>query len=209
MLLVFLLIASAGTLTLAVSLTASPWAAFALYVWTGTIASLVVPSFWLVIARDVQIGDAEPVDLNPLGMVERLMLLRRRMPFGRGRIAALAALAQAAQEVRLPANAEIAVVGDAVTDPLVLLEGRVRVTRGGTTVVVGPGYVVGSREAIAELPHQSTCVAVTPIRALRCPSSVMFDVLEDHTDLALSMIESLAAALVDGGAARIPEPDLN
>ena len=150
----------------------------------------------------------EPVGPQPLGMVERLMLLRRRMPFGKGRIEALAALAQAAKEVRLPANAEIAVVGDAVTDTLVLLEGRVRVTRGGTTVVVGAGYVVGSREAIAELPHQTTCVALTPIRALCCPSSVMFDVLEDHTDLALSMIESLAAALVDAGAAR-PSLDLN
>jgi ATP/ADP translocase len=59
MLLAFLLIASVGTLALAVSLTASPWAAFVLYVWTGTIATLVVPAFWLVIARDVQIGDAK------------------------------------------------------------------------------------------------------------------------------------------------------
>jgi CRP-like cAMP-binding protein len=151
----------------------------------------------------------EAVSELPLGMVERLMLLRRRMPFGRGRIEALAALAQAAEEVRLPANAELAVAGEAVSSTLVILEGRVRVTRGASTVVVGPGYVVGSLEALAELPHTSTCVALTPVRALRCPSSVIFDVLEDHTDLALAMIESLAAALVDLGAIQRPAHELN
>lgn len=151
----------------------------------------------------------EAVGEPPLGMVERLMLLRRRMPFGRGRIEALAALAQAAEEIRIPASTELAVAGDAVTATLVILEGRVRVSRGGTTVVVGPGYVVGALEALGELPHAATSVALTPVRALRCPSSVMFDVLEDHTDLALAMIESLAAALVDLGAMRRPARELN
>lgn len=139
----------------------------------------------------------EPVGAQPLGMVERLMLLRRRMPFGRGRIEALAALAQAADEVRLPAGATLAIAGEMVESTLVLLEGRVRISRGDCTVVVGPGYAVGALEALAELPHAATSVTLTPVRALRCPSGVMFDVLEDHTDLALAMIEALATALVD------------
>lgn len=61
MLLVFLMLATAGTTVLAFALTQSPWAAFVLYVWTGTIASLVVPAFWLVIERDVRIGDAKRI----------------------------------------------------------------------------------------------------------------------------------------------------
>jgi len=151
----------------------------------------------------------EVVGEMPLGMVERLILLRRRMPFGRGRIEALSTLAQAAEEVRLPAGAELAVVGEPVVATLVILEGRVRVTRGATTVVVGPGYVVGALESLGELPHGTTSVALTPVRALRCPSSVMFDVLEDHTDLALAMIESLAAALVDLGSTQRQARELN
>ncbi|MFN0245850.1 MAG: hypothetical protein ACKV2T_03010 [Kofleriaceae bacterium] len=59
MLLVFLMIATVGTTVLAFALTRSAWAAFVLYVWTGTIATLVVPAFWLVIERDVRIGDAK------------------------------------------------------------------------------------------------------------------------------------------------------
>lgn len=61
MLLVFLMFATAGTTVLAFALTQSPWAAFVLYVWTGTIATLVVPAFWLVIERDVRIGDAKRI----------------------------------------------------------------------------------------------------------------------------------------------------
>jgi AAA family ATP:ADP antiporter len=61
MLLVFLVLATAGTTILAFALTQSPWAAFVLYVWTGTIATLVVPAFWLVIERDVRIGDAKRI----------------------------------------------------------------------------------------------------------------------------------------------------
>ncbi len=59
MLLAFLLLATAGTAVLAFALSQSPWAAFVLYVWTGTIATLVVPAFWLVIERDIRIGDAK------------------------------------------------------------------------------------------------------------------------------------------------------
>ncbi len=61
MLLAFLVIATAGTTVLAFALSQSPWAAFVLYVWTGTIATLVVPAFWLVIERDVRIGDAKRI----------------------------------------------------------------------------------------------------------------------------------------------------
>jgi hypothetical protein len=40
---------------------------------------------------------------------------------------------------------------------------------------------------------------LTSVRALRFANAALFDVLEDHTDLALAMVESLAGALVDRG----------
>ena len=61
MLMTFLICALIGTTILAFALSATAWAAFILYVWTGTIASLMVPSFWLVIERDVRIGDAKKI----------------------------------------------------------------------------------------------------------------------------------------------------
>ena len=61
LLLVFLLFAVAGTTVLAFALTRSGWAAFVLYVWTGLVITLVIPAFWLVIERDIGIGEAKRV----------------------------------------------------------------------------------------------------------------------------------------------------
>ena len=132
-----------------------------------------------------------------LGMVDRLIILRRYMPFGKGRIEALAALAQASEEVRLPAKTQVATAGDPAANVLVLLEGTVHGTRDGVTYVLGAGHSPGALETLADVPHAATMSTLTPIRALRFPAAALFDVLEDHTDLALAMVESLASALVD------------
>ncbi|MFN0245849.1 MAG: cyclic nucleotide-binding domain-containing protein [Kofleriaceae bacterium] len=133
----------------------------------------------------------------PLGMVDRLIVLRRYMPFSRGRIEALAALAQASEEVRLPARSLVGRHGDAAASVLFLLDGTVHGIRDGVSFVLGPGHAPGVLESLAEVPYASSMSTLTPIRALRFPNSALFDVLEDHTDLALAMVESLASALVD------------
>jgi CRP-like cAMP-binding protein len=142
-----------------------------------------------------------------LGMVDRLIILRRYMPFGKGRIEALAALAQASEEVRLPARTTVGKQGEPATSVLVLLDGTVHGTRDGVSFVLGPGHSPGALESLAEVPYSSTMSTLTPIRALRFPNAALFDVLEDHTDLALAMVESLAGALVDRG--RMDRPHVN
>lgn len=142
-----------------------------------------------------------------LGMVDRLIILRRYMPFGKGRIEALAALAQASEEIRLPARALVGKHGDPATSVFVLLDGTVHGARDGVSFVLGPGHAPGALEALAEVPYVSTMSTLTPVRALRFPAAALFDVLEDHTDLALAMVESLAGALVDRG--RIERPHVN
>ena len=149
---------------------------------------------------------AEVTSDQPLGMVERLMVLRKRMPFGKGRIEALAALAQAAEEVRVPARTEIAAAGELPTSTLILLDGTVTVQKGPTSVVVGPGHAISALEVLAQVPMTTNVTTITPIRALRCPVAPMYDVLEDHTDLALAMVESLASALVDRNPRALPLP---
>ena len=61
MLLAFLIFATVGTSVLAVALRQSQWAAFVLYVWTGLVASLVVPTFWMLLDGEVKIGEAKRV----------------------------------------------------------------------------------------------------------------------------------------------------
>ncbi|CAN5902489.1 hypothetical protein BH11MYX3_BH11MYX3_15780 [soil metagenome] len=38
---------------------------------------------------------------------------------------------------------------------------------------------------------------MTPVRALECPNTVLFDVIEDHTELALAIISNLAGEILD------------
>jgi ATP:ADP antiporter, AAA family len=61
MLIRFLLCATAGTAVLATIITTSSSAVFALYVWTGFIITLVVPSFWATIDRLSHIAEAKRV----------------------------------------------------------------------------------------------------------------------------------------------------
>ena len=149
---------------------------------------------------------AEVTSDQPLGMVERLMVLRKRMPFGKGRIEALAALAQAAEEVRIPAKTQIATDGEMPQATLILLEGEVTIQRGATSVVVGPGQAIGALEVLAEMPFTTNVTTLTPVRALRCPAGPNYDIFEDHTDLALALVETLASVLVDRNPAAQPLP---
>lgn len=144
------------------------------------------------------------IDDAQLGMVERLIVLRRYMPFGKGRIEALAALAQASEDIRLPAKTLVGTHGDPATSVLLLLDGTVHGSHDGVSFVMGPGHAPGALESLAEAPYASTMSTLTPVRALRFPNAALFDVLEDHTDLALAMVESLAGALVDRYRERVP-----
>lgn len=59
LLVAFLAIASLGTGVLAVTVALDPSLAFVLYVWTGVVATLIVPSFWLVVDRSLRVAEAK------------------------------------------------------------------------------------------------------------------------------------------------------
>lgn len=61
MLLAFLLLAVAGTAVLAVTIATARSAVFVLYVWTGLVATLVVPAFWTVVDRSLRVAEAKQV----------------------------------------------------------------------------------------------------------------------------------------------------
>lgn len=60
-LIAFLAISALGTAVLAATLSIAPSIVFALYVWTGLVATLIIPSFWLVVDRSLLITDAKRV----------------------------------------------------------------------------------------------------------------------------------------------------
>jgi hypothetical protein len=54
-------VAAAGTTGLALTIALAPSIVFVLYVWTGLVAALVVPAFWIVVDRSLRITDAKRV----------------------------------------------------------------------------------------------------------------------------------------------------
>jgi len=61
MLLMFLAAATLGTIALSIVIAARQSAVFALYVWTGLVATVVVPAFWTLIDRSLRIAEAKRV----------------------------------------------------------------------------------------------------------------------------------------------------
>ncbi len=148
---------------------------------------------------------------SPLGLVERMIALRRQAPFapasrergadGLARTApleAIAILAHASKETTWPDGAVIARSGEPAHSACFILDGNVRVVRdGGEPYLLGPGGSIGVLEGLAGIGHVATVEVVAPVRALEIAGSIIFDVLEDHTELGLAVVEALAGGLLD------------
>jgi CRP-like cAMP-binding protein len=184
-------------------------------------------------ARTLAAGRSEPLVRTPaaavpapapLGLVERMVVLRRQFPFARATahallpvashvvlldglaraapLEAIALIAHASKETTWPAGAVMARVDDPARDVHFILDGHLRVVPPEhEPYLLGPGSAVGLLEGLAGVRHAAAVEVVAPVRALEVSSSCIFDVLEDHTELGLSIIESLSAALLDAAAA--------
>jgi CRP-like cAMP-binding protein len=138
---------------------------------------------------------------GPLGLVERMIVLRQRTPFTSARLEALAILAYESEETTWPVGELVSRAGDPARAAYVILDGDLRATtadRGAT--LLGPGHVIGVLESLAGLRHDATIAVITPVRALEIASTVIFDVLEDHPDLGLAMLQTFAGELLDARA---------
>ena len=148
------------------------------------------------------------IDPRPLGMVDRLILLRAHLPFALRKLHALSSIALASEEVLWPEGSVLCRAGEPARGAIVILEGQAVGTRPGHDAIpLGPGNAIGRIETLAERGQTLTVEALGPVRALHGPGQVLFDLLEDNPDLALAMIETMAGELLDAAGtldARLP-----
>ena len=128
---------------------------------------------------------------EPLGFIERLMILRHQPAFAAASLDALAGLAQTSREVRFPSGTALVEGGQAAQATFVILDGAANGPRGE----LGPGHAIGALETLAGLPYPATIEARTPLRALETGAPAIFDVLEEQPDLGVAMLAGFAAAL--------------
>lgn len=152
--------------------------------------------------RPAQGRRAAPPAVRPLGLVERLLVLRQQAVFSGAPLEALVALAHAAGEVALSAGDTMMRAGEPGTSSYVLLEGAARARHAsGAVRAVGPGEATGCLELIGRLHHDETVEVIEPLRALKIEALDLFDVLEDHTDFGRAILAALAGQLLDAPAA--------
>jgi CRP-like cAMP-binding protein len=133
---------------------------------------------------------------STLGLVERVAALHRVELFADipGRV--LAAVAEAAEEVREPAGALLMEEGAVEAHLYAVVEGRVRVHRGDQTLVeLGPGATVGELAVLVPAPRVASVTVLEPALVLRVDKSVLDDLLADWPELANGVIAALVSRL--------------
>ena len=140
--------------------------------------------------------DASPASSVSLGLVDRVAALHRVELFAGipGRV--LAAVAEAAVEVRASPGEVLMAEGAVEAHLYALVEGRVRVHRSGQTLVeLGPGATVGELAALVPAPRTAWVTALEPTLVLRVDQAVLDDLLVDWPELAHGVIAALVSRL--------------
>lgn len=144
---------------------------------------------------------SEPVEVaypeDELDLVQRLSLVRRG-PYAEVNLQPLAELIAHAEEVRFEPGAALWEVGEAADFGVHVVYGALDCQEpdGGRQFVMGPGSVVGVLEAHSRRPRSYRAVAQTRVVAIRTPLEAFIDVLEDHPELGMGLIQFLGAALM-------------
>ncbi|HUJ59413.1 MAG TPA: cyclic nucleotide-binding domain-containing protein [Kofleriaceae bacterium] len=140
-------------------------------------------------------GERSLVIASPLGLVERLQLLRRQAPLARARIRALTRLAHVSHELTWPAGTIVVRGGEPATSSYVVVDGSVRSSARGDAVFAGGEF--GLLETLAGRAHVDTFEAAAPLRVLASSQAALLDVLDDHSDLGFAVLAALAGDLLD------------
>jgi CRP/FNR family transcriptional regulator, cyclic AMP receptor protein len=134
--------------------------------------------------------------MGSLGLVERVAALHRVELFERipGRV--LAAVADAAVELRASPGDVLMEEGAVEAHLYAIVDGRVRVHRGERTLVeLERGATVGELAALVPAPRTATATAVEPTLVLRVDKDVLDNLLADWPELAHGVIAALVSRL--------------
>lgn len=147
--------------------------------------------------RDFGFGAPATPFGDRMTLVERLIALRQHSPFAGARLQALTAVAQLVEQRRWQPGERVVEASSPAETVVFVLDGALR----AGTKRIEPGGAVGALEAFAGVPHAASVEVETATTSLICPVTALHDVLEDHADLGLAMLSTLAKRLL--AAARV------
>ena len=133
---------------------------------------------------------------QPLGLVGKLAVLRRAAPLSEAQIEALAELARESPERRIAAGTVLWRAGEPSGSALLVVAGVIEGTSGEQRFRLGAGSIAGGLDSIAERPRWFDAIAATDLTALEIPLGALYDVLEDHSDMAMDLLRGMARGVL-------------
>jgi CRP-like cAMP-binding protein len=129
---------------------------------------------------------------------EKLELLKRTpLLAGLGR-KDIEEVGRLADEVDLKADHVLMREGDLGREFFVIVEGQVRIDKGGRTIrSMGPGEFVGDIALVTERPRTATATTETPCRLLVLGHREFHQLMDQYPSIRLSVLESMAVRLRD------------
>jgi CRP/FNR family transcriptional regulator, cyclic AMP receptor protein len=129
---------------------------------------------------------------------EKLELLKRTpLLAGLGR-KDIEEVGRLADEVDLKADHVLMREGDLGREFFVIVEGKVRIDKGGRTIrSMGPGEFVGDIALVTERPRTATATTETPCRLLVLGHREFHQLMDQYPSIRLSVLESMAVRLRD------------
>ncbi len=139
-----------------------------------------------------------PSPERPLDLVERMARLRKSISFAESRLDAIAELAREAREERHPPGAVLWREGERMDSFCVLASGIVTCAsrETGQQFRFGAGDAVGALDAMAALPRWYTATVTDDAVLLRIECETMFDLFEDHFELATDVLAMMARSIL-------------
>ncbi len=137
--------------------------------------------------------------------LERVLFLESVDLFGKFSGEELAPVAAIAVEEQREAGEDILREGDLGDSLYLLVEGKVRIHKGGQTLAL-----LGERESFGEMalldpaPRSATATAETEVTLLKLAEADFRDLLEEKHELALGIIQVLTRRLRAADAGRLP-----
>jgi len=139
-----------------------------------------------------------PTPSRELDLVERIFLLRKSPVFLNASISALGQLARGVTEVRMPAGTRLWQEGEPTGWGSIIVSGSIRCTSSrGHDFAANPGIVLGSLDAVAEVPRWFNAVTETPVVALQANMQYLIDVFEDNFAMAMDYLAVQARWLLE------------
>ena len=129
---------------------------------------------------------------DDMELIEKVFLLQQIDLLREARGTHVALLAAIAEEIDVPADTVLIAEGDAPSAMYIVIRGSVELHGVGQRLVVGAEHAFGTWALIDSQPSPITARTSEPTRLLRVTREDFHDLLADHSEVALGLLQGLA-----------------